>query len=123
MFLKLPGLNSYHRGVRIFSRIYYVFLALLFCFLLIRDRSGMSLYDTAVNISEMFIFWLAFVLPVFVAVFMDKRGFGKAEISIVICIVMMAVIAVSMKVGTLYSEKYKAEYGDSSSVYEDALQK
>ena len=85
---------------------------------MIRDRSGMSVYDIFINISEMLVFWLSFVIPVPAVVFLEKKGFGKAEISVAVCIVFMIFSIVSMYIGTMYSGEYKQKLGYSMTVFE-----
>lgn len=113
MLSKLPGINSYRRGVRIFSRIYYVFLVLLFAMLMFRSRRGIGGYDKLINILEMFVLWLAFAVPVFVVSFMNNRGFALPVIVIAVCITALVLLTASMYAGNLYSPEYKAHFGTS----------
>ena len=74
MLSKLPGVNSYRKSVRIFSRIYYSFLFLIFAVLMFRNRESLCMQDKLVSMLEMFLFFLAFAVPVPVIYFMDKKG-------------------------------------------------
>lgn len=111
MFSRLPGINSYRRGVRIFSRIYYVFLVLLFVMLMFRSRHGIGGYDKLINILEMFVLWLAFAVPVFVVSFMNNRGFAFPVIVVAVCITSLVFLTVSMYTGNLYTPEYRERFG------------
>ncbi len=114
--LNLPGLNSYRKGVRIFARIYYVFLVLLFAVLMFRSRRGIGAYDKFINIIEMLLLWLAFASPAVIAAFTDKRGLGGFAAVIAGSLAVMIFIAASVCLGNLYTDEYKQTFGISSEV-------
>ncbi len=109
MLSKLPGVNSYRKGVRIFSRIYYSFLFLVFAVLMFRNRESLCMQDKLVSMLEMFLFFLAFAVPVPVIYFMNKKGFGKPEMLIAVSIAIMLMLTLSVYSENLYTDEYKAE--------------
>ena len=115
MLSKLPGVNSHKKSVRIFSRIYYSFLFLIFVMLMFRSREGLCMQDKLVSMLEMFLFFLAFAIPVPVIYFMDKKGFGRAEMLIAVSIAIMLMLTASVYAENLYTEEYKTQlYSDMS---------
>jgi len=109
MLSKLPGVYSKKTGVRIFSRIYYSFLFLLFVMVMFADKEGLCLQDKLLNILEMFLFFLSFAAPVPVVYYMSKRGCKLPEYMFAVFLTMVIFMLLSSGVENFYTEEYKAE--------------
>jgi len=108
MLSKLPGVYSEKRGVRIFSRIYYSFLFLLFVMMMSADTDELCMQDKLLYILEMFLFFLVFASPVIIIYFMKKKECGVPEIMFVVFISVLVFSMASLFVEKFYTDEYKA---------------
>lgn len=107
MLSKLPGVYSEKRGVRIFSRIYYSFLFLIFVMMMSADKQGMCMQDKLLYILEMFLFFLVFAAPVPIIYFMKKKDCGIPEIMFAVFISVLVFSMASLYVEKFYTDEYK----------------
>ena len=107
MLSKLPGVYSEKRGVRIFSRIYYSFLFLIFVMMMSAGKDGLCMQDKLLYILEMFLFFLVFAAPVPIIHFMKKKERGVPEIVFVVFISVFVFSMASLFVEKFYTDEYR----------------